>query len=142
MHGDILDCSNRHSSESIGSPAFAVASSTGSGWEARRKAEVRGSAVEATSSPFGNSSLVIAAEGQRADTVGGNDGGTIPMPRLSWRVKGEGRSSAPRDTLSAAADMAQGAETSSAVVKPSERHVMRGEHIELHRGVALSSPTQ
>ena len=128
---------------SNGSQACAVAASIGSCQVARsRIADVSGSAVEATCSLFGNASLVIAAEGQLAESVGGSQGGTIPMPPLSWRTGGEESSSAPRGRLSAAADMAQGAETSSTVVKPSERQVTRGEYIEPHRGVALSSPTQ
>ena len=123
-----------------GSQAFAVAASIGSGLAARsRDADVRGSAVEATCSLFGNASLVIAAEGQRAESVGGSHGGIVPMPPLSWRTGGEELSSAPRDRLSAAADMAQGAETSRDAVKPSERQVMRGV---LNGGSEFRSPTQ
>ena len=117
MHSD---CSN--GSRSKGSSS--AEASIGKAMASRRKASVSGSAVETTCSHFGSATLVIAAEGQRAGS--GNGSGIIPMPPPSWGMGREEQRPAPKDKLSANADMAYGAGTSIDVTKPSERGVMRG----------------
>ena len=137
MHSDVSSGSSRFGN----SEACAVAASIGNATAARqRRTGVRGSAVEATCSHFGSAGLVMAAEGQRTESVGGYRGSTIPMLPLSWETDGEDLSTAPGDILPAAAGMASGAVTSMInAMKPSERQVMRGDE---GGDTAFSGPTQ
>ena len=115
-----------HSDAVIGSSGsvnvISSAASTGKAKALRRDKRDCGSAVVTTYSHLGSAGHVKAAEGQRTESE--YSSGMIPMPPLSWETGREEQRPAPKDRLSADADMAYGAGTSREVMKPSERKVM------------------
>ena len=124
MHSDVASRSGGSSKLGDGSSSGrAVAASIGEAKALRRVKRDCGSAVVTTYSHFGSAGHVKAAEGQRTES--GHSSGMIPMPPLSWETGREEQRPAPKDRLSADADMAYGAGTSREVTKPSERKVMR-----------------